>query len=230
MKSTFFSILIGVLSLSTASMAKAAVGMGVRVGTLGYGADLDIALSKKFNVRLGYSAFSIAREIEDTDVVYDGDLKLSNASLVIDWHPFASGFRLSLGAMGPGLSVDVVGKPTGGTYEIGDGVYTASQIGAVSGQLKWGNTASPYIGLGWGNVPSKNHRVTFLFDLGAIYAGKPTATITASPNCAGLTAPQCANLTTRLQSDVALEQREFESDASELQWWPVVQIGLGVRF
>jgi hypothetical protein len=222
--------ILGVLALSVLTgAAHAEVGMGLRVGTYGYGADLDIGITEKLNLRVGYGMLTYSHTIEDTDVLYDGDLKMNNASALLDWHPFAGGFRLSFGAVGPGLTVDVIGHPTGGTYEIGDSTYTATQIGALNGQLKFANSVAPYIGIGYGNVVDKNHRVTFLFDLGAAYIGKSKVNLSATCGPT-LSAAQCNTLQGQLAPDIASEQRELEESVGAVQWWPVIQLGLGIRF
>jgi hypothetical protein len=226
---TYLSLAVAVLGCIAANSARADVGMGLRAGTQGYGGDIDIALMEKLNVRVGYNMFNTNREIEDTDVVYDGEIKLSNASVLLDWHPFASGFRLSVGGVGPGLTADVQGRSTGGTYEIGDGVYSAAQIGSLNGTLKFGNSVAPYVGLGWGNAVGKNHRVTFLFDLGAAYVGKSTVDLSAT--CGpSLSQVQCATVQTRLRTDLAAEQQEMRDSVGAVQWWPVISLGLGIRF
>jgi hypothetical protein len=221
---------LGVALLGAISgAAHAEVGMGLRVGTHGYGADLDIGIVEKLNLRIGYNLLNYSHTIDDTDVVYDGELDMKNASLLLDWHPFASGFRLSFGAVGPGLTVDVVGKPTGGTYQIGDSTYTAAQIGTLNGQLKSANSVAPYVGIGWGNAVDKNHRVTFLFDLGVAYIGKSDVSLSATCGPT-LNAAQCNALQVQLQPDIAAEQQDMEESVAAVQWWPVIQIGLGIRF
>jgi hypothetical protein len=227
-RKTINALLISAFAL--ASAAHADVGVGLRAGTLGYGADMNIGLTDKLTVRVGYDFFAMERDFEETDVTYEGDVDLQNAHALLDWHPFASGFRLSVGAVGPGLKADVIGRPQpGGTYDIGDSTYTAAQIGSLTGQLKFGNSVAPYVGLGWGNVAGKNHRVTFLFDLGAAYIGKSTVTLNATCG-ATLSALQCTQLQNQLRNDLVQEQTEMETDAAPYAWWPVIKIGLGVRF
>jgi hypothetical protein len=57
--------------------------------------------------------------------------------------------------------------------------YTSAELGSVTGTVKVGNSAAPYVGFGWGNPTSPTHRVQFLFDVGAIYSGTPSVTLTA---------------------------------------------------
>lgn len=205
--------------------AHAETGMGIRAGTMGFGLDFDVGLTEKLNLRLGYNHFSYDDTIEDTDVNYDSEIKISSFSALLDWH-VAGGFRLSAGAVGSGPKIEVVGTPAGNnTYEIGNGTYTASQVGSLRGEVKIGSSVAPYIGLGWGNVVSEKHRVTFLFDIGAIYGGEPDVGLTAT--CGTGISPTICN---QLQADVQREIQELKDDVSTVEWYPVIQLGIGIRF
>ena len=224
----FWSIVLCVAC--TASAHAVEVGMGLRAGTLGGGIDLDIGLSDKFNLRFGYNYLSYDETVEETDVSYDGTLDINSFSTLIDWHVVGGGFRLTVGAIASGPKIDVVGTPTaGGTYQIGDSTYTAAQIGSLQGEIKVGNSVAPYVGIGYGNVVGKSGRVSFLFDLGAMYGGTPEVTLTANCN-PSLSPAACATLQAQLNSDLATEIAELEDDAQAMQWYPVISVGLGIRF
>ena len=218
-------VLMAVGLFAYGAMASADVGVSLRAGTLGAGAELNVGLTEKLNLRLGYSMFDHDDTIEDTDVVYDAELKLRNASALFDYHVFGGGFRLSFGAVGAGTEIDVEAKPSG-TYEIGDEVFTASQVGRLFGNVKMGNDVAPYIGIGWGNTVDRQGRITILFDLGAVYTGSPEVNLTAV--CAQTTQGQLA--CPQLQQEVEREEDEFADEATAYEWWPVVSLGLAIRF
>jgi hypothetical protein len=214
------------LFASVASTASAEVGMGVRVGPFtGVGADLDIGLTESLNLRLGYNWLGYDRELEDTDVTYDAELEVNSFSAMLDWHVFGGGFRLSAGAFSSGPTMAVVGTPTNGTYDIGDNTYTAAQIGDLRGEIEVGDSISPYFGIGYGNVAKGKSRVTFLFDLGVIYTDTPVVSLTARCGT-GLSPTQCQ----QLQNDVQKEIAEIEEDAKDFEFYPVINIGIGIRF
>lgn len=212
-------------ALGFARTADADVGIGIRGGSFGYGLDFDIGLVQKLNLRLGYNGFDYNYTVDDTGVKYDGKIKISSFSALFDWHAFDGGFRVSLGAVASGPKVDVVGTPTGGTYQIGNGTYTASQVGSISGQIKIGNSVAPYVGLGWGNVLSEKHRVAFLFDIGAIYGGTPEVGLTVTCGSAA-----SAQVCSQLQTDAQREIQDLRDNVSTVSWYPVVSIGIGIRF
>lgn len=231
MNKVFKKAVYGILFASTAlaaQSASAAVGVGLRGGTLGYGLDFDVGMTEKLTLRLAYNHLNYSRTINDTNVRYDGTLKIDSFSGFLDWHVFGGGFRLSLGAVGAGPKIEVDGTPAPGqSVDINGTSYDRSELGSLRGTLKIGNTVAPYIGLGYGNIVSEKHRVTFLFDLGAIYGGRPNVNLTATcgPAISG-NAAACA----QLQRDVQAEIDKLKTNASGIEWYPVINIGLGIRF
>jgi hypothetical protein len=212
--------LVGALGAAGA-WADPQVGVAVRAGTLGIGADVDVALSPHFNARVGYAEYSLNQTVNQTAVTYDGKLKLSNPSALIDWRPFAGAFRVSLGAVFSSTKIDALGTPTpGGTFTIGNNTYSSSQVGSLTGSFKFGNSVAPYFGIGLGNVVGHQGHWSFLFDLGAMYTGTPNVSLAAT-----CTDPA---ICTQLQSDVEVEKQKLEKNL--LKWWPAINFGVGYRF
>jgi hypothetical protein len=210
--------------------AHAEVGAALRAGTLGIGLDIDFNLVENLNARLGYSGYDYNRSFNNTNVTYDGKLKLSNPTALLDWYPFAGGFRISFGAVGSGTKVDATGRPSGnGTYQIGNNTYTAAQIGSLAGQFKFGRSVSPYVGIGFGNAVGATQRVSFLFDLGVVYAGTPDISLAAQCNPT-LLAAACTQLQQQLQQDVAAEKQKLQGNLNILKWYPVIDLGVAYRF
>lgn len=211
--------------LGAGNVAQADTAVALRGGTLGLGAELDFPVGKNWVARLGYSAFSRTETVDDTDATYDGDLKLGNASATMDWHPGGHSFFLSGGLVATSNRIDVTGVPTGGSYEIGDHTYTASQIGSLRGRIKVGNSTAPYIGIGLGHPFNEGSRFSILFDLGVMLTGSPDVTLTAVCG-ASVPAPTC----TQIQADVQREIVEIEDDATQLKVWPVLNFSFAYRF
>jgi hypothetical protein len=211
--------------LASQPVLAADMAVGVRAGTFGFAPEFDVGLTKTLNVRLAYNTFSYKRTIEDTDVTYDGKLKIGAASVIADWHVFNGGFRLSLGAVQKGPKVDVVGKPNANAkYELNGTFYNASDIGSLNGTIKMGDSVAPYVGIGWGNTVDEEDRVTFLFDLGAIHTGSAKADLTVTCNAPSPT------LCNQIRNDVNAEKTKLENDVANYDWWPVISLGIAVRF
>jgi hypothetical protein len=215
--------LAGARTASAADMA-----LALRAGTTGLGLDFDLGLSRYFSVRLGYSGLDYHRSFTTSDADYAGQLKLGMPAAMLNWNVFGGGFHLSAGAVGSGTKVDVTGKPAGnGTYTLNGHTYTASDLGSLAGQLKFGNSVSPYVGLGWGNAVGENRHWHFLADVGAIYGGTPKVTLSA---LCGPAAPTGSAECNQLQSDVQSEKAKLSSNASIIRWYPVVNLGVAYRF
>jgi hypothetical protein len=207
-----------VAALAAAGSAQAA-GVGARVGTLGYGGDFGWKLAPTLNARLGYSAYSRDSDVTSTNVRYDGKLKLSNLPLLVDFSPFGP-FHLTVGIIGNNNRIDVTGTPTNNQFTVNGTTYTASQLGSLSGKIKLGNSAAPYLGIGWGNVAGAG--VNFYADLGVMFMGSPKVSLNltcgSGVNCA------------QLQSDVEAEERALEDKIKKYKYYPVVNIGLTIGF
>ena len=221
------ALMLACLAMPAASAATPDFGVAVRAGTPGVGLDLDLGLSPSFGMRVGFAGFNINHSIDTSDVDYDGRLKLRTVTGLLDWYVFSGAFHLTAGVAGNDTKLNVVGQPNQSTYTINGNTYTSSQLGSLTGQLKFGNSVSPYVGFGWGNPAGENGHVHFLFDVGAIYGGTPSVTLTA---VCGPAAPPGSSVCNQAQSDVASEEAKLRHKADILKWYPMVSLGIGVRF
>lgn len=217
--------------LFTAALAPSlatAEGLAItgKIGTLGLGAELTSRISDDWNGRLGFNAYNYSWRGSESGIAYDFKLKLATLSALADYYPFrGSGFRLSLGLMYNGNEATMKALPSAGnTYEINGVPYAAADIGSLHGKMTF-NKAAPYVGIGWGNPVTKNVGWTFAADLGALYQGKPSVSLSATCGAA-MTAAQC----TALQNDVANERAQVASAVAGFRWWPVVSISASYRF
>src|SRR6185312_10429086 len=144
---------------AAASAANSSFAVAVRAGSPGIGLDLDLGLSPSLGMRVGFAGFNINHTVNTSDVDYDGRLKLKTVTGLLDWYVFQGGFHLTAGVAGNGTKLDVVGQPSQGSYTINGTTYSSSQLGSLSGQLKFGNSVSPYVGFGWGNPAGENGRI-----------------------------------------------------------------------
>jgi hypothetical protein len=196
------------LALVAAGSAQAA-GIGVRVGTTGLGADVAWDVAPTLSARLGYSGGSFDYDTSTSAVSYDGKVKFSSINTFLDFAPLGPLFRLTGGFVFSDSKYDVVGNAAGGI--------------SVSGTVEPGKSAAPYLGIGYGRVSGAG--VNFYADLGVIFQGSPTASLTA--NCgAQAGTPAC----TAAQSQIAAEQARLEDKLKDLKYYPVLNIGFTIGF
>jgi hypothetical protein len=195
------------LAAMLAAGSAQAAGIGVRAGTTGIGADVAWGIAPTLSARVGYSAMKWSHDVETSNVDYDGKLKLSNLSGMLDFHPLGPIFRITGGVILNDNKYDVRGERLGGT---------------LSGTVEPGRSAAPYLGIGWGTVAGTG--VNFYADLGVMFMGSPKARLSA--NCGGLSAGACASL----QGEVAAEQARLEDELKRFKYYPVLNIGLTVGF
>jgi hypothetical protein len=207
MRTTRFAI--AALALAAAGSAQAA-GIGVRAGTTGLGADVAWSVAPTLSARLGYSGLKWDRDVTTSSGIrYDGELKLSNFNALLDFSPLGP-FRITGGFIFNDNKFDAVGTTSAGGGS------------SLNGSVKMGKSAAPYLGIGYGNVSGLG--VNFYADLGIMFTGSPSATITA--NCGTLVGAACTNL----QAQAASERARLEDELKDFKYYPVLNIGLTVGF
>lgn len=222
MKNKFACLLLGTAVLGTTmsavaeDMAERSIAIIPRAGLLGAGADISFPLHERFNARIGYGSWSRTGDYTETDVQYDSKLKFAGGLAVIDWFPTNGNFRLSAGVARNQSHIRINAKPTG-TVTIGNGTYSGSNIN-VTGELDFVATA-PYVGVGYGN-PSARGRIGFFLE-GGFIRQKTKATLNGSCNNGS-----CGSFAT----DLAQERAELEREARDMKWFPVLQVGMSIRF
>lgn len=213
--------LAALLLISSATYTHA-VGVGVRAGTTGIGGDIGFDVAPMFTGRIGFSGMNINRTVTDTDASYDGKLKVSNLSALLDWSP-AGPFRLTGGFVSAQNKIGLTATPKSGSYNLNGVTYAASSIGSVTGEIKAKNSFAPYLGVGYGDVSGMG--VNFYADLGLILQGGGKANLNVVCGAA-VTATQCASI----QSNAAGEQRKLEDNVKNFKYWPVANVGITIGF
>jgi FecR protein len=209
-----------------AMQAKERSGVGItgKIGTLGLGAELNLAFSDSFGARFGYNAFTYKYSSTASSVDYDFKLQLTSASILGDWYPFEGGFRTSAGLVYNDNQANLTGTPSGGTYDINGTTYNSTDVGSLKGKLSF-NNVSPYLGIGWGNPVARDKGWGVVTDIGVLFQGSPKTELVAT---CGATAPPLT--CTQLQSDTAAENARLQSDLKQFKFWPVMSIGISYQW
>ncbi len=218
MNKTISAAVLGCVAISLAGAARADIGIAARVSTLGYGAELSYGFNKYFS--LGVTANAVDADGTETvdNIEYNYTLDFSTYGALLHWHVFGGQFHITAGAFANDNELALDSAPPAGTLV---GSYTTTGGESLAGTVTFSGTA-PYLGIGWGNRPEGSFGMTL--DIGAVYQGSPS--ITLSGSCGS--APGCNQST--LDAAVVTERQQAEEDISDFKWWPVVALGLYYRF
>ena len=196
-------------------------GITGKIGTLGYGAELNFGLSDSIGARIGLNAYTYKYNDNSNQVNYDFKLQLQTVSALADWYPFSGSFRASGGLLYNNNKVSMTALPASGTtYTINGVSYTTTQISSLQGEMTF-NKVAPYLGIGWGNPVAKDKGWGLVTDVGVLLQGKPKTSLTAT--CPGGCSPS-------IQYNVAAENTRVENDLSNFKFWPVASIGISYQW
>ncbi|HEY4697269.1 MAG TPA: hypothetical protein VIH29_04600 [Gallionella sp.] len=147
------ALMVALASLPAVSHAENMAVTG-KIGTLGYGAELNMGFSDSVTGRVGFNTFTYKYNANSNQVNYDFKLQLQTASALADWYPFSGSFRASGGLLYNNNKATLNAKPGAAGYTINGVPYTAAEIGSLQGEMSF-NTVAPYLGIGWGNPVAK---------------------------------------------------------------------------
>lgn len=208
-------VLTGPVRGGTGDMA-----LGVKIGTLGIGAEMTFGLLPHLNARVGVNGFSYGYDATVEEINYDFDLNLFSGTLLADWHFLGGAFRLTGGLVLNRNELDLKANTDRDRFIIDDIAYSVSDVGQLRGTIDF-NTISPYLGIGWGNAVGENSRVCFFMDLGVLFQGPPQADLSA-------TGPIASN--SDFQRHLRNEEKEIEDETDKYKLYPVISIGVAFKF
>lgn len=165
-------------------------GVTVSVGTTGPALAVTTNLVPRLNARatVGFMAGSHQMEhvVDGETLAIDLNAHTVQAGLLVDYHPFGNGVRMSAGAM----YTDRVARATLTPAEpivVGDQTFEPEEVGSLTTEVKLGSAFAPYLGLGWGDAIGG--RMAFHLEVGAYYSGAPGVAMSGD----GMIAPTAEN-------------------------------------
>jgi hypothetical protein len=205
-----------ILSLTTvAPLGAQGLGVAGHAGTLGLGVDVAVAVTPRIGIRAGANFFPTDIDLTVSDLDYTIDLPSPQFTAVLDLY-LLGGLRLSGGLFASSDDINLVGMLSD-DVEIGDDVYTPSQVGTLIGSII-NDDLGPYIGIGFGNPAAS--RIGFFLDLGVAFQGAPEVALTADGP---------VTLLPSFQADLEAERVSAEEDLEMFQYYPVLSIGFSIR-
>lgn len=223
MAKTFMAIIAGlfflVIFVQPAAAGNSGVALGLKGGTLGAGVEATVRLTDKLNFRMGGNQYSKEETAKEDDIEYEIELNLSSAAALFDWHPFGGVFRVTAGALLNGNELEFEARPAV-EYIIGDTTYDLGEVGRLEGKVDFDDVA-PYASIGWGNAVGKNKNITFSFEIGAVFQGKPEVDLTATGSLSTNAA---------FQAEMQKEEDNLQDELDEYEIYPVAAIGISYHF
>lgn len=212
----------------------------VNVGTLGAGFSVGYEFNKylKTRVRAGFLSYDHDDTWSDVDVM--GEFTGNNVGFLLDYHPFGGRFRLTAGLTISDLAVDVQGsmdrrfyaEHIGKTYEFGGYKFKIKDEDVTArAEYKW-EKVQPYLGIGWSSDGEGDAEVYFTFDMGVNFIGTGDLSVSYTGGAEVVTPDgEHTNISNEiLESAIREEGKDFFDIADEICIYPVIQLGLGVRF
>ena len=222
MEKKLSAILLLILSFSLALGAGCTDSGGLAIagkaGTLGLGGELTTAVASDINARIGFNRVDFDFDGDISDIDYDFGLDFHSFSALVDWFVFDGPLRITGGLISMNHQVDLKAGGLSGELEgIGDGTYDWADVGTLSGEVEV-DCIAPYLGIGWGNILDKSRRWGFYSDAGIAFTRSPDVTLSATGTPPGLAA------------DLARESKDIEDDLEPFKFYPVLSVGLFIRF
>jgi hypothetical protein len=211
------------------------VGLGIRVSTLGAGAEVATSLTQKLNLRGGFNMFSYNRGFNHDGITYNGQLDLRSGELHLDFYPFGHGFHLSPGLLvynGNGATANA-NVPGNSTFSLGGTMYLSDPLNPIAGKGKLDFVkAAPTALLGFGNLVPRTRHFNVNFEMGAVFQGSARTKLNLTGNACLANGTNCVNAATdpTVAANVLAEQTKINNKLSPFKYYPVISIGFGYRF
>jgi len=193
-------------------------GVGIKATTDGIGFEAVKGFGNRLNIRVGYSGltipYSTVVEMEGFSAQVDASLNFSGTNLFIDFYPVKNIIHLTGGLVYNNMRHSVALTPVS-SYPFGDIQVPPEDLGKVEGELLPGTKFSPYAALGFGNTLSRKHRVSFNFEMGAMYHGSPQVILTGSKMLSPLASEN--NMTVLMDA------------IAQYKWYPMLSMQLTFR-
>jgi hypothetical protein len=203
------------------------------MSSLGAGAEVALAITRRSNIRGGFNLFDYRRNLSHDGINYAGSLSLRSVEAHYDFY-LLSGFHVSPGiiAYNGNKATANASVPRGQRFALDGANYMSDPTDPVTGTAKVTvNKVAPSIMVGFGNLlRRRRRRFAIDFEIGAAYHGTPQASL----NLVGgvcLPGVGCTPIVSDPEAlaDVAAQQAKFNHDASPYKIYPLISLEIGYR-
>lgn len=219
---------IALMSVSAVSAENISGKFSLTISTMGPGVEYTHPINESFAVRAGLSGISVEDTTMERSIEYNTSFTAQNTHMLFDYHVGGSIFRMSTGVfnMNNVLSLSAISNDS---IIIGQTTFNGSDIGSLDGTFSFKGTV-PYVGLGLAQSPASDSSLGMSIDIGLVSA--PSITGSLDFVCAdNPSAPAiCNEISSEIENENALLQAEFDKQAKDLKFLPVISAGLSYKF
>ena len=218
MKTLFKPVLAAAaLLFAGGAVANDNLWFGVKAGTLGLGVEARWEPIPWLDVRAGLNRFDYDDDGAQAGIAYDATLELDTFYTTANLRFPLSPMRLSIGAFNNGNQLKLQSREAS-SFVVGGQTYSGDEVGQLRSTSSFDDIA-PYVGIGFDFELA--NRLGLNLDLGVLWQGEPTVTLTADGSLAS-----DPNFQDRLES----ERQELQREAEDFKTWPVISLGLHFNF
>ncbi len=212
------------------------IGAGVKVSTLGGGAEVAVRVTHRTNIRAGFNVITYSRGFDKDGITYNGQLDFKTFEAHYDIFPWAKSFHISGGVLAyatdPVTATALV--PGNQNFTLGGVPYYSDPTypTRANGKITF-NRVAPTVTFGFGNLVPRREGKHFSIpvEFGVAFQGSPKATLGMSGNVC-TTGGGCVNAATdpSVQANILSEQNKINSDMSFFKVYPIISVGIGYKF
>ncbi len=210
------------------------VAFGIRAGSLGAGAEIATPLSRTLNLRasVNYMSFRYSFRIDGINYYTRADFR--SGQVGIDWFPFHGGFHISPGYMYFNTGLAGAAKVTPGqSFVLDSTTYINSVDDPVGGaaSITYSQHYAPVLMFGFSNIiPRTGGHFSMPFEFGAAYTHAPVMAVDLAGTAC--TNQGCFNAGNDpdTQANLKREVNELNESVSKVPVFPIVTLGIAVRF
>lgn len=191
--------------------------LGLKAGTLGLGVEGSWRALPWLDFRTGANWYEYEDNGAQAGVNYDGTLTLETIYATANFRFPLSPFRMTVGAFSNGNQVDLVSQ-SAAFYEIGDTIYTGSEVGTLRSTTSFESTA-PYLGAGFDFAIAD--RFGIALDFGVLWQGDPIVTLTSDGTLAN---------DPLFMDTLESERQQLQNEVEDYKAYPVVSLGFNFNF
>jgi len=214
------AVLLAALALAGNASANDDFWVGLKAGTLGYGAEVSWRPIGWLDIRTGANFFDYEDTGSQAGINYDGTLALDTLYLTGSFRFPLSPFRLTAGAVSNKNEVRLVSQAMP-SYDLGGTQgYLPAEVGTLRSVTSF-DSVSPYVGAGFDF--SVMDRLGLSLDFGVLWQGEPQVSLTSDGLLALIEDPG-------FLADLESERQELENELEDLKAYPVISIGFNFNF